>query len=483
MSTSSERILGAAGPVTALIWPLYGVAQTRALENLHPAASTTLMQQAGLALARLTLALAPHARQVWIACGPGNNGGDGLEAAAHLQQWGKQVVASLVHDPEKSPPDAYCAWQAAKAAGVRFSDRAPAHYDVCVDALFGIGALRPLQSAYADWVAQMNSAHAPTIAVDLPSGLDAESGAVSDVHVVAQHTLSLLTLKPGLFTGSGRDACGEIWFNSLEVCDSTPPLAWLQAAPVLQPRAHASNKGSYGDVCIVGGAPGMRGAVLLAARSALQGGAGRVFACPLGEPDLALDAQCPELMFRRFEELDWSAMTLVAGCGGGQTIADPLPRILREAKRLVLDADALNRISESPALQELLRQRPNASTVLTPHPLEAARLLSVMVAAIQADRLHAAQALAERFACVVVLKGSGSIITAPGETPRINPSGNAKLATAGTGDVLAGLIGAYMANGTSALDAACEAAWRHGLAADRWPGPVLSASVLCQWTD
>ncbi len=483
MSTNSERILGASGPTTLLAWPLYGMAQTRAMENLHPGACTTLMQQAGLALARLTLALVPHARLVWVACGPGNNGGDGLEAAAHLQQWGKQVVASLVHDPEKSPPDAYHAWQAAQAAGVGFSDRAPAHYDVCVDALFGIGTLRPLQSAYAEWVAQMNSAHAPTIAVDLPSGLDAESGAVSDVHVVAQHTLSLLTLKPGLFTGSGRDACGEVWFNSLAVCATTPPLAWLQSAPAQQPRPHASNKGSYGDVCIVGGASGMRGAVLLAARSALQGGAGRVFVCPLDEPDLALDPQCPELMVRRFEELNWSDTTLVAGCGGGQSIADHLPQILRDAKRLVLDADALNRISESPALQEALRQRPNASTVLTPHPLEAARLLSVTVATVQADRLHAAQALAERFQCVVVLKGSGSIITASGETPRINPTGNAKLATAGTGDVLAGLLGACMANGLPALDAACAAVYRHGLAADRWPGPVLSASVLCQWRD
>jgi hydroxyethylthiazole kinase-like uncharacterized protein yjeF len=196
---------------------------------------------------------------------------------------------------------------------------------------------------------------------------------------------------------------------------------------------------------------------------------------------MALDLQCPELMFRHLEELEWSAMTVVAGCGGGQDIAVHLPNILHEAKHLVLDADALNRIAESPALQALLRQRPKASTVLTPHPLEAARLLSISVAAIQADRLGAAQALAERFQCVVVLKGSGSIIATPDEIARINPTGNAKLATAGTGDVLAGLLGACLANGLLTLDAACEAVYRHGLAANRWPGTVLSASALCQW--
>lgn len=479
MFTNSERIAGSAGPAR----PLHSVAQARALEGANPTgeSETSLMQKAGLALARLTLALAPHARVVWIACGPGNNGGDGLEAAAHLQQWGKQVVASLIHDPQQSPPDARRAWQAAKAAGVVFSDTLPAQYDVCVDALFGIGAVRPLQSVYAEWVVQMNAASAPTIAVDIPSGLAADTGVASTVHVQAQHTLSLLTLKPGLFTGDGRDACGDTWFNDLGVAGTAPPLAWLLAAALPAARKHASNKGSYGDVCIVGGAPGMRGALLLAARSALHGGAGRVFASPLGEPAMVLDPECPELMFRRLEGLDCSALTVVAGCGGGQAIGEHLPALLRDARRLVLDADGLNRIAESPKLQEQLRQRSAASTVLTPHPLEAARLLSLPVAAVQADRIGAAQSLAERLQCVVVLKGSGSIIAAPGEIPRINPTGNARLATAGTGDVLAGLIGALLANGLPTFDAACEAVWRHGLAADHWPGTVLNAATLSHW--
>jgi hydroxyethylthiazole kinase-like uncharacterized protein yjeF len=439
------------------------------------------MQRAGLALARLALALFPHAKTIWVACGPGNNGGDGLEAAAHLQGWGKQVVVSLLHDPERSPFDARQAWAAAKQAGVPFGTSVPAHFDVCIDALFGIGAVRPLGPEYSEWVARMNAASAPTLAVDVPSGLHADTGVTSAVQVKADFTLNLLTLKAGLFTGSGRDACGEIWFNDLGVTAPGPAQALLLGPPHDTPRSHASHKGSFGDVCVVGGATGMTGAALLAGRSALFAGAGRVFVCPLGQAELSVDLQCPELMLRRFDALDWSAMVLVAGCGGGEAMATPLPRILRAARQLVLDADALNQIAKSPELQTQLATRPQGSTVISPHPLEAARLLGGTAAAIQADRLGAAQALAQRFQCVVVLKGSGSVIAAPGATPRINPTGNAKLACAGTGDVLAGLIGAKLAAQTSALNAACDAVYQHGLAANAWHGQTLSASALCQW--
>jgi ADP-dependent NAD(P)H-hydrate dehydratase / NAD(P)H-hydrate epimerase len=482
MSTNSEPVLGRCGTVSGHAWALQDVAHTRALETALADRGSGLsqMQLAGLALARLTLALAPHAKCIWIACGPGNNGGDGLQAAAHLQQWGKQVVASLVHAPDSASADARAAWQAARDAGVTFSASVPTAFDACVDALFGIGPQRPLQGAYADWVACMNAAAAPTIAVDIPSGLDADTGAVADLHVVADHTLSLLTLKPGLFTGSGRDACGDIWFNDLGASSSAVPQSVLLGARARPARLHASHKGVYGDVCIVGGAPGMAGATLLAGRAALQGGAGRVFACPLGASELALDAQHPELMLRSFDDLDWSGMALVAGCGGGQAIAEYLPLILGHAKQLVLDADALNRIAESPLLQQQLAQRPTGHTVLTPHPLEAARLLATSTSSIQADRLRAAQVLAERFQCVVVLKGSGTVIASATDIPRINPTGNARLASAGTGDVLAGLLGARLANGWPALDAACDAVYRHGQAADHWPGPVLPASALCQ---
>jgi hydroxyethylthiazole kinase-like uncharacterized protein yjeF len=482
MSTNSERILGRTGSGRA--WPLRDVAHTRALETQHTPepGAPSLMQRAGLALARLTLALVPHAKVIWVACGPGNNGGDGLVAAAHLQQWGKQVQVSLLHDSSKTSADTQAAYHAAQGAGVHFQSDPPPVHDACLDALFGIGTQRPITGIYAEWVAHMNASSAPTLAVDIPSGLDADSGASAGLHVTAQHTLSLLTLKPGLFTGGGRDACGDVWFNDLGVLDATAPQAILAGTRPSHARPHAGHKGLFGDVCVVGGAPGMAGAALLAARSALQGGAGRVFVCPLGSLDGSLDGQQPELMFRSFDELDWSAMTLVAGCGGGGAIAEYLPLILGHAKQLVLDADALNHIASSAVLQQQLAQRGAAHTVLTPHPLEAARLLATTAAGIQADRLGAARTLAERFQCVVVLKGSGTVITAPAELAHVNPTGNAKLASAGTGDVLAGLVGAGLANGAGAWDAACNAVYRHGLAADRWQGTVLSASQLCQWT-
>jgi hydroxyethylthiazole kinase-like uncharacterized protein yjeF len=179
--------------------------------------------------------------------------------------------------------------------------------------------------------------------------------------------------------------------------------------------------------------------------------------------------------------LDYSGMTVVAGCGGGAAIAEVLPELLERAQHLVLDADALNRISENPSLQQQLQRRAAGSTVLTPHPLEAARPLGIGTTEVQRDRLQAAQTLADRFQSVVVLKGSGTVIAAPGELPRINPTGNAKLATAGTGDVLAGLIAAHWAGGETALEAACHAVYRHGLAADRWPSTVLTAAALCRW--
>jgi hydroxyethylthiazole kinase-like uncharacterized protein yjeF len=177
-------------------------------------------------------------------------------------------------------------------------------------------------------------------------------------------------------------------------------------------------------------------------------------------------------MLRDAEALDLRTATVVCGCGGGDAIAALLPRVLTASPRLVLDADALNAIALDATLQSSLRERATlgAVTVLTPHPLEAARLLGSDAATIQSDRLGAVRALASRFEAVVVLKGSGSVIAGPGGVlPRINPTGNARLATAGTGDVLAGMIGAALASGRPPFDAACEAVWRHGDLADRWP--------------
>lgn len=508
--------------------PLHGVAATRRMEECAAAQlpPNTLMQRAGLAVARLATALAPHARTIWIACGPGNNGGDGLEAAMHLQRWGRMPYVTWLGEADRAPADARAALARALDAGVRLRDQPPpvdqlGVQDVCIDALLGIGATRPPDGRMADWLAHMASSPALRLNVDVPSGLDADTGcllspdatsliAASASHTSASgllgtesrtHTLSLLTLKPGLFTAQGRDACGTVWFDDLAVpLGDEPPTAWLSGAPAAAHHAHASHKGSRGDVAIVGGetlrpastgavdaphpaATAMAGAALLAASAALHGGAGRVYVGLLGQPQFDCDVAQPELMFRDPQALPWASLTAVCGCGGGASVAALLPAILAQAPRLVLDADALNAIAHRPDLAAGVRRRAEGglATVLTPHPLEAARLLGTTAAEVQRDRLAAAQSLATRLAAVVVLKGSGTVIAAPGLAPHINPTGNGLLATAGTGDVLAGLLGARLAAGWPAFQAACDAVYQHGAAADAWPhGHGLTAGALAK---
>ena len=486
---------------------LHDSAATRRIEQAAAATLPphTLMQRAGLATARLALALAPHARRVWVAAGPGNNGGDGLEAAMHLHAWGLSPVVTWLGTPDKAPPDARASWQRAVQAGVPFADHPPSDLgpqDLAIDALLGIGAARPPAGRMAEWLALMQAGAAPILAVDLPTGLDADSGwlqAPNTIDSIAahadstraigpfdskpppprRHTLSLLTLKPGLFTAHGRDACGQIWLDDLDVppalLDAEPPAAWLNAAPARAPRPHASHKGSFGDVAVVGGeAPAARGMGMTGAALLLS---------LLVAGELTSITSQPELMLRRFERLDLPALTVVCGCGGGDAVAAVLPSVLHGAARLVLDADALNVIAADPALQAALRQRAGTgqATVLTPHPLEAARLLGTTSAQVQQGRLRAAAQLAQRFACTVVLKGSGTVIATPGQAPRINPTGNARLATAGTGDVLAGLLGARLAAGQAAPQAASAAVYLHGWTADQWPaGSTLTASALAQ---
>lgn len=473
---------------------LYSVDATRRIEHAAQAnlPAHTLMQRAGLAVAQLALAVAPHAQRIWLACGPGNNGGDGLEAALHLQRWGKQPLVTWLGSADQVPPDAAASYQRALAASVAFTDQPPPEYDLCIDALLGIGAqARAPEGRMTSWITRINAGQSTVLAVDAPTGLQADSGHAAPHCVTAHHTLSLLTLKPGLFTAQGRDAAGTVWLDGLTgngrtVAESPmlAPTAWLAGAPPMAARLHASHKGSYGDVAVVGGAPGMTGAALLAASSALHAGAGRVFVSLLDGASLGVDPSQPELMFRPVNELDFKALTVVCGCGGGDAIRTPLSAVLSTAPRLVLDADALNAIATDTQLQTLLaaRARRGAVTVLTPHPLEAARLLASTVKQVQLDRLTAAQQLAQRFGCTVVLKGSGTVIAAPGQTPVINPTGNARLASAGTGDVLAGMVGAALTGGLDAFDAAWHAVYRHGQLADQWPTmqPLLAAALARQ---
>lgn len=504
--------------------PLFDVSTTRAIEQAAQAAQPphTLMARAGLAVARLARALAPHARSVWVACGPGNNGGDGLVAATHLHHMlraGKDrsgVVVTLCTDPARLPTDAAWAYRQALDAGVHIATAPPAAFDIAIDALLGIGRLRPPTGPLAQHLERLQQSNATVLCVDLPSGLDADTGR----HCLGprpqplpglRHTLSLLTLKPGLFTADGRDQAGTVWLDDLGTTldAKTPPCAWLHipCAGNRPQQSHASHKGSRGDVLVLGGQDiadqgiGMTGAAVLAARAALHAGAGRVYLGLPGatteRPGTGWDPVCPELMVRLWSairESDLLAQTsVVCGCGGGQAIAAILPQALQQAPSLVLDADALNTIAGNGELQAAVRARhvQGLTTVLTPHPLEAARLLGTHTNAIMDNRLAAAKAIGERFAAICVLKGSGTVVSAPGLAPRINSSGNAALATAGTGDVLAGMLGAALAQHRpdtqdDTLATVADTVHHHGWLADRWrdaaraTGARLTADALAR---
>lgn len=474
-------------------WPLHDAAASRAAESaaLQTGAPFDLMARAGLGVARLALALAPHAQRFQVWAGPGNNGGDGFVAARHLLEAGRAVQVSFVGDAAQLPADAARARAEAQQAGVSIGE-ADDGADLVIDALLGLGARRAPDGALAAAIERINAARVPVLAVDIASGLHPDHGMpLGRVAVRATHTLALLTLKPGCFTAQGRDFSGELWFDPLGV-DAGPPTAWLAGPPAHGPRALSSHKGSHGDVWVVGGAQGMTGAAWLAARAALAAGAGRVYVSPLDPAASLLDATHPELMGRREAWHEPPAQlargTVVCGCGGGDAVRAALPPLLAHAGRLLLDADALNAIARDPMLQDQLRRRGTRSgaTLLTPHPLEAARLLQAEVAEVQGDRIGAARTLAERFACAVLLKGSGTVVAAPDRVPSINPTGNAALAGPGTGDVLSGWAGGLWAQQPqrAGFDVAITAAWQHGRAADRWPaaarGAPLRASELVE---
>jgi len=485
-------------------WSLWTAAATRALEERARAELPpgTLMRRAGESVARLARALAPHARRAWVAAGPGGNGGDGLHVAADLQHAGLEVVVTLVADAGALAAEPAQGLQRAREAGCRIGPDLPeTGADVSIDALLGLGASRPPATAMRAAIEAFNSMAGLRLCVDMPSGLQADTGALLGAIAARGHaTLGLLTLKPGLFTGAGREHAGQVWFDDLACTPAAgaAPAARLPSAAdvaaALPARSHDRHKGSFGDVVVVGGAPGMLGAARLAAQGALCAGPGRVFVSPL-DPDQALaDPQHPEWLWmaqawlpgRRALESD----TVVCGCGGGWAVAQALPDLLARAARMVLDADALNALVRDESLRRQLRARQTRgqATVLTPHPLEAARLLGTDTARVQSDRLQAADALARAFGAVVLLKGSGSVVACEGRLPVINPTGSASLSVGGTGDVLAGWIGGlWAASRDSGLDdastgwqCALAAAWLHGQAGARPGGSPARAGTLAE---
>jgi hydroxyethylthiazole kinase-like uncharacterized protein yjeF len=453
--------------------PLYTVAELRALEQAAQAelAPGELMRRAGRAAAEVIAGrLPPGQGRVVVICGPGNNGGDGYVCALELRQRGVDVLCVAL--AEAATIDAGAASARWTEAGGRTSTALPpaGGFDAVVDALFGIGTARPLAGAYLAAAEWMNRQPAPVYAIDVPSGLDADRGSWvgGTAGVRASATLTFIGAKPGLFTGDGCDAAGTVFTETLGV--RRGPSAGVLIDPadfkaLCVPRQRNTHKGTYGSIAVVGGNVGMVGAVLLAARAALRLGAGRVYVDCIGAPDLRLDPQQPELMFRPLQEVG-ALTSCVVGCGLGEGPAARavLLRALNLQCPILVDADALNLLAADDALRGICACRA-ATTVLTPHPLEAARLLGTASAAVQADRIGHAIALAQQFNAVVVLKGAGSVVAAPDGHYAINPTGTPALASAGTGDVLAGMIGALLGQCADARPAVCAGVWLHGAAA------------------
>ncbi|MBC7452100.1 MAG: NAD(P)H-hydrate dehydratase [Massilia sp.] len=474
---------------------LYTVAQLRAIEQ---AAATTLppgalMQRAGHAAANLVLAMlaGQQERSVLLLAGPGNNGGDALETAANLAHPSAGIDVAVIHLPGNGAVSTETAQALARAqaSGARFLDSLPASAPgLVIDGLFGIGLARALDGAARAYVEALNALAWPTLALDVPSGLDADTGAIvgpDGVALRASSTLTFIGDKPGLHTLDGRDCAGAVQLETLAIEPRHYPPAGAELnapalfAQQLRPRANNVHKGSFGDVGIVGGAYGMAGAAMLAARGALLSGAGRVLVAAL-DAGPTFDSVQPEIMFRDAATYPLGAGTLVLGPGMGSSLraSQLLAKALNGDAALVLDADALNLIAGSVALQERLSARAGP-TLLTPHPLEAARLLGVGSLDVQHDRLACARQIARRFGAMVVLKGTGSIIAGPDGHAVVNPSGNPGLATAGSGDVLAGICASLLAQGWPVRQAALGAVWIHGAAADLLVRQGIGPIGLC----
>ncbi len=470
---------------------LYSVAQIRALETsaLQPhQSSMVLMQRAGDAACHYLRQHWPHATRIIIFCGCGNNGGDGYVTATQVKAHGLSVSVRHVGEVTALPEPAATALAACRAAGVDirpFNPNEPIDADLIVDALLGIGLNAEVKPPYRDAIVVINAASCPVLALDIPSGVNADTGCVTSsfpplrgkvrmgangVAVQAERTLTFIGVKRGLVTGQAPAYCGAVDCDTLGISPTllqqvTPAATTLIGAPSLPPRRRDAHKGDFGHVLVIGGNYGMGGAVQLAATAALRIGAGLVSVATRPEHVGALLAARPEIMahgistIEALQPLLARATVIVLGIGLGQ---DDWARGLYQAALAthlptVIDADALNLLA---------RDDSRGSFILTPHPGEAARLLNTTTQAVQADRYAAASQLQQHYGGVVVLKGAGSIVQGESQ-PRVCTAGNPGMASGGMGDVLAGVIGGLLAQGCELQHAAELGVWLHARAADQ----------------
>ena len=428
--------------------PIYLTDDIRRIERDARDTMPPLMERAGAAAADLAARLASDKQKdILVLAGPGNNGGDAKIAAGRLKEqfYRVTVATSSAELPE-------------------------ANWALVIDGLFGIGLARDIDGDYARLVDYANRQRCPVLALDIPSGLQSDTGRVMGRAVRATHTLTFIGLKPGLLTLDGPDHCGEITLADLGL-PAKKTNAWVASRElfqsVLKRRPRNFHKGMAGSVAILGGAGGMGGAALLAGRAALKLGAGRVYVGMLDQM-LAVDPGAPELMLRHADDalgLDLEALVIGPGLGDGERAETLLGAGLSSELPCVLDADALNLISQNADLRRACARR-SAETIVTPHPAEAGRLLGTSTASVQEDRVKAARALSQNLNAHVVLKGNGSILVARDGHWFVNRTGNPGMASAGMGDVLAGMLGALLAQRYSGESALVLGTHLHGAAGD-----------------
>jgi hydroxyethylthiazole kinase-like uncharacterized protein yjeF len=460
---------------------IHTAAQVRALDRqaIEKLGVTgyALMGRAGEAALQTLRRSWPKAKRIVVVCGAGNNAGDGYVLARLAHAAGLRVVTMALFDPAKLQGDALTAWRDFSAAGcsaVEWLESEVHRADVIVDAIFGTGLSRPLDERLIAYVNAMNSAPAPVLALDIPSGLHADTGQAMGAAIKATRTITFVGLKVGFYVGMGPDHVGVVEFDSLGVPNSGAEIvalritqSWL--AKILPPRPRTAHKGASGHVLIVGGGRGMAGAAHLAGEAALRVGAGLVTIATRAENIAAIVSERPELMVRAVESRDaleplMAAADVVAigpGLGQDEWARAMFAAAMATDKPLIVDADALNLLAQ--------QQQARGNWILTPHPGEAARLLTLNTSQVQADRLGAAQALAQHYQAIVVLKGAGSIVTRHSEgieTPFICDAGNPGMATAGTGDVLTGVIAGLHGQLDDAFVAARAGVLVHAMAGD-----------------
>ncbi len=455
---------------------LYSAQQAREIDRIAQEQTEVsgfqLMTKAAQASFQIIKQYYPDVKKIAVFCGAGNNAGDGYLIAKLALQAGYKVQLLSVVAEEKLTGDAALAKQAYSNAGgvILYDLHLLNNADLIIDALLGTGLDRPVMGEFAAAIQHINTSGVPVLAIDIPSGLNADTGNIMDCAVHAELTVTFIVLKKGLFTGLAADYCGTVLFSGLDVPNEIIEYELskdsLLQATTLAKRSRCAHKGMFGHVLVVGGDYGYAGAVKLAAEAALNSGSGLVSVATRKAHASQMYLTCPELMGHTLEQLaDIEVLlkkvtVLVLGPGLAQRswAKSVWPSLISLSLPRVIDADALNLLADSPAYSE--------QWILTPHPGEAARLLQCSTADILQDRFKAVRALQTKYGGVCVLKGAGTLIC-DGKQVYVNTTGNPGMASGGMGDVLSGIIGALLAQHYSLLDAAKIGVYLHGLAADK----------------